>query len=214
MAPMDSRAEIPAIRRFLDTKKGELTFLTEELSKEQSRLDILVQDAKDYEEARALIQDAAILTQSNLSFYIDSLVTSALQAVFGEKYSFVCKFEPRRGQTECDLFFQDKDGNLTSPMDDEAGGVVDIASFALRTVFWSLERTRPVLVLDEPMKWVSRSGGLIPLAAEMLRALSQKLGLQLIVITHIPEFIDVADRVFTVEQVDGISTVVEELQGG
>lgn len=80
-----------------------------------------------------------------------------------------------------------------------------MASFALRCAFWSLKKTRHTLVLDEPFKFLSRD--LIPKAAEMVQMISKELNLQIIMVSHIPDFIDSADKVFVVSQTMGESSV-------
>lgn len=76
---------------------------------------------------------------------------------------------------------------------------------------WSLEnpKSRGVIILDEPMK---NMGDLIVLGGEMLREIAHKLGLQLIIITHEKELIDIADKAYHVKH-DGYSSHVKEIQG-
>jgi len=155
--------------------------------------------------ARVLVQEAATETQNNLRIHLSGLVTSALQAVFGPKYKFHVAFEAKRGRTECVLSFEDQAGNLTAPTEAHGGGAVDIASFALRCSFWSMQRTAPLLILDEPFKFLS--AGLVPEAAEMLKSVAHKLGLQVIMVSHIEKLVDIADRVFLVTN-DGKSATV------
>ena len=147
--------------------------------------------------AQILLQTTAQETQNQLKFHVQALVQNALDAVFPATYIFKVDFELRRGQTEVDIYL-DKDGELINPMDAAGGGVVDVITFALRVVAWSLSRSSPVLVLDEPFKWLS--AGLRPLAGEILRGVSDRLGLQIIMVTHDPELVEQADRIFTVQQ--------------
>jgi len=159
--------------------------------------------------ARALVQKIAADTQQGLEYHISNLVTMALNSVSDEPIEFEVEFVQRRNKTECDLWFKKKDGEKMDPVFSSGGGLLDVASFALRCAFWSLKKTRPVLVLDEPMKFLSR--GYQPRAADMIKVLKEKLGLQFIITTHIPELIRAADKVFSVKLVNGISEVVEEV---
>lgn len=147
--------------------------------------------------AQALIQTTAKETQNQLTYHVQALVQNALDAVFPGVYLFKTSFELRRGQTEVDIWL-DKDGEAIDPRDAAGGGVVDVVTFALRVVAWSLSKTSPVLVLDEPFKWVS--AGLRPICGELLRGISDRLGLQIIMVTHDPELVEQADRIFRVEQ--------------
>lgn len=156
------------------------------------------------EQVQALVQEAGRETQEGLRFHMQDLVQSALDAVFPGKYAFRVEFETKRSQTEVALFL-DKDGERIDPMDSAGGGVVDIVAFALRLVAWSLSRTDNVIVLDEPFKWVS--AGLRPLCGELMRGLCVRLGVQVLMVTHDPEMVRVADRVFAVDQKDGKSFI-------
>lgn len=147
--------------------------------------------------AQALIQTTAQETQNQLTYHVQALVQNALDAVFPTVYLFKTAFELRRGQTEV-VIWLDKDGEAIDPRDAAGGGVVDVVCFALRVVAWSLSQTSPVLILDEPFKWVS--AGLRPICGQLLRGISDRLGLQIIMVTHDPELVEQADRIFLVEQ--------------
>jgi DNA repair exonuclease SbcCD ATPase subunit len=163
------------------------------------------ENAENAVTARAILQRVAQQTQSKLEFRISSLVTTALAAVFPDPYKFEVRFEERRNKVECDLMFS-KNGELFKPVDCAGGGAVDIASFALRLSFWSLTKTRPLIILDEPFKFVSVD--LQPACSEMLKTISERLGVQVIMISHLPELIGCADRVFEV-RLRGDKSVVE-----
>jgi ABC-type sugar transport system ATPase subunit len=63
------------------------------------------------------------------------------------------------------------------------GGVVDIASLALRVAIWSIGKTDNVLVLDEPIKNIQPA--LLQMEAwDIIQKLSQQLNLQFIIITN------------------------------
>jgi DNA repair exonuclease SbcCD ATPase subunit len=92
-------------------------------------------------------------------------------------------------------------------MDAAGGGAVDVAAFALRVASWSMQRprTRPVIILDEPMRFLSPD--LQPKASDMLQELSQKLGLQFIIVTHEEELTQQVDKVFEVLKKGGVTNV-------
>lgn len=162
------------------------------------------------EEAQAFLQKVAQSTQENLKFKIEDIVNLALESVFPNEYLFQMNFNVSRGKTEAELIFQDKrTGQTIDPMEASGGGVVDLTCFALRISAFALESgTDNLIILDEPFKFISRD--LQERAGEILKKLSQKMKLQIILVTHIPEFIDIADKVFEVKKNDkGISRVIE-----
>jgi DNA repair exonuclease SbcCD ATPase subunit len=100
-----------------------------------------------------------------------------------------------------------KEGEDCNPLDASGGGSVDVASFALRVAFMSMENppSRKVLILDEPFRFVSPD--LQHKCSEMIREISQRMGLQVIMISHAENIIDSADKVFEVVKVGEISEV-------
>lgn len=155
--------------------------------------------------ARELFIKAAKETQQKLEYHISGLVTTALNAVFDLPYQFQLEFVERRGKTEADLWFV-ANGEKIKPIDATGGGAVDIASLALRIAFWSLtKKSRPLFVWDEPLRMLSKD--LMPKAAEMLRSLSQNLGLQILMVTHSDELAAAADKTYEVELIKGKSRI-------
>lgn len=177
---------------------------TSELKKESERKLKLV------EQAQVFLQKVAQSTQEKLKFQIEDIVNLALESVFPNEYEFKIEFNVSRGKTDAELVFLDKrTGQTIDPMEASGGGVIDLTCFALRISAWALENgTDNLIILDEPFKFVSRD--LQERAGEILKTLSEKMKLQILMVTHIPEFIDVADKVFEVKKNEtGISKIIE-----
>ncbi len=169
------------------------------LSAEYTQQEQLHKEATDRQanalSAKQLVLAVAEQTQQNIGTRISNLVSLALASVFDEPYEFLIEFVQRRGVTEADLFFV-KDGNRLEPMAASGGGAIDIASFALRVAVWSLNKTRPVLLLDEPFRNLSQD--LHDRAGIMVQELSRKLGVQIIMVSHSQAIIAGADQVIKV----------------
>ena len=178
----------------------------EQLGDEERKLRQSKQQLKRATEALQLIQKAAQETQQQLEYHISNIVTLALTTVFDESYGFVARFVIRRNSTECDLLLI-KDGQEMSPMDAVGGGVIDIISFALRIAYWSMKPNRPVFILDEPFRFLSVD--LQERASEMIKTISSELGLQIIMVSHLPNIIGSADKIFNVKQIKGKSQMEE-----
>lgn len=196
--------EIREIRRRLTMIEGKKKFMQEQLLNLDGELVQLTARQIHIEEAQSFIQRVAQSTQEQLKFHIEDIVQMALDAVFPDEFEFRAIFEIKRNKTEARLVFI-QNGVEIDPIDSTGGGAVDIASWGLRIAAWTLERSDNVMVLDEPFRFLDAERQ--PLAAEIMKQLSQKLGLQFIMVTHNPSIIDVADKVFTVKKVDGISKV-------
>lgn len=140
----------------------------------------------DMREAQAITQKVAKEIQDRTYGCIASIVTQCLEAVFEEPYKFRLDFVSKRGQSEAKLSFE-RNGELVDPVDASGGGVVDVASFALRLAALVLlgPRARRVLILDEPFKFLSAEYR--ERIRDLLLLLSEKLGLQIVMVTHIDE---------------------------
>ncbi len=195
-------------RRELEQKKGKASQIVEDLLECKRMIKNLHKEIVSSKKAQIIIQVVARATQEELEYQITEPVSLALSAVYPENpYEMDAEFViTGRGNTECHLNFR-RENNLISPMDASGGGPVDIAGFALRLSAWSLAqpRSRPVLLLDEPFRFVSTEK--IFLAGQVLKELSEQLGLQIIMITHISELIQCADKVFHVKIINGRSIV-------
>lgn len=196
------------IRISLEQKKGQKQQIISDKENMKSAISALEKEIRYSEKACLIIQTVAKQTQQELEYHISDIVSMALDTIFDKPYKFRINFVIKRNKTECELMFE-RGGEEFDPMEDSGGGVVDIAAFALRISLWTLQqpRSRNSIILDEPFRFVSKN--LIPRAALLLKELSRKLNLQFIIITHINELTEEADRVFQVSLKKGISRIKE-----
>lgn len=201
--------EFEKIEKLFNQSKGAYSQIQKRLEEVTELKAFSKKKLKLIEEAQAFLQKVAQSTQEKLKFQIEDVVNLALESVFPNEYEFKIEFNVSRGKTDAELVFQDKrTGQTIDPMEASGGGVVDLTAFALRLSAFALESgTDNVIVLDEPFKFISRD--LQERAGEILKTLSEKMKLQIIMVTHIPEFIEVADRVFEVKKNEnGISKII------
>ena len=200
--------ELDTINTTLQRQAGRRDQLQSEVTVTAKKLTTLAQEQEDITRALEIIQVTAKLTQSQLEIHISELVSLALEAVFPNPYKMILKFQTRRNRSEADLLLQDENGNLLNPMDAVGGGVVDVAALALRIALWSLKRPRPraVMIMDEPLRFLSTD--LQGRASLMLKELSEKLGIQFIIVTHEENLLEAADKVFNVGIKDGVSKMI------
>ena len=155
-----------------------------------------------------ILQDVAQRTQQQFEYRISELVSLALSAVFENPYELKLSYELKRNKTEASLkFFRNE--KLVDPLNSSGYGAVDIAGFGLRCALMSLSQKEldKVLILDEPFKNLSKE--YIPKAALMIKEISEKLGLQIIMVTHTPEFAEAADKIFKVSIKNKVSEIQE-----
>lgn len=193
-------------RNKLEQKKGQLFQINSSIDKSESEIFELDKYIEDIERARLIIQNTAKETQNQLTYRISNLITTCLESIFPDPYEFDLDFVIRRNKTEADMNFV-KGEDKFHPMTASGGGVVDLVSFILRPICYSLQnpKSRNAIIYDEPLKFLSKD--LLEKANEMIQMLSEKLGLQMIIVTHLTEL--EGDRVFNVlKQRNGESKII------
>lgn len=188
---MESR--IASVSALIGKASAEREILRERLAKQEEREESLRKRSSDALLAKELVLSVAQKTQVNIGKRISDLVSMALAAVFDDPYTFEVEFVSRRGTTEVDLWLV-RDGNKIDPMTASGGGVLDIAGFALRLALWTLKKSSSVFILDEPFRNLSSDKH--AKASAMLKKLSEMLGVQIIMVSHNPDIISDADKVF------------------
>ena len=200
--------DIEKIKKLFHSCKGIDLQLQKDIDECEQKKIKLHATVKVLEQAQAFLQKVAQDTQKHLKFQIEDIVNLALETCFPGEYIFQVQFNISRGKTDAELVFLDqKSGRQVDPMNASGGGVVDLTTFALRIACYALEQgIDNVIILDEPFRFLSRD--LQERAGEILKILSKRMNLQIIMVSHIGEIIDVADKVFEVKKNEmGISKI-------
>lgn len=142
----------------------------------------LEQRSNDIAQAVLTVQKIANELQANITAFFTTCVQSALDIVFPGSYKFCMEFNSRRSQAELDMWL-DRNGEKVSALDAAGGGVVDVISFALRTCCLLLSKKRPVLILDEPFKFIR--GEARDRLGELLSLLSVQSHVQIIMVADV-----------------------------
>lgn len=202
-----TKYEVQNLRKRLERKKGE-KYQVEKNWKYYKQKNVSIKRSLIHsQKAQVIIHDVAKKTQEELQYHISDLVSLAMSSIFPDPYILKCDFVSKRGKIEAEMFFE-KDGNLIDPLTSTGGGVVDVAAMALRFSFWVLKnpRTRPIMLMDEPLKWL-KGEGLPEKGSEMIKKISEKLKLQIIMVSHDPDLINSADKIIEVNIQKGVSYV-------
>lgn len=198
--------DIRQLRARLEQAKGRRDAYRDQLASEKGRLTALSREHDEALMAQRILQESARLTQENIRYRISQLVTLGMESVFKEPYTFHIQFDALRGKTSAEIQFLLGEDAI-SPLDAAGGGVCDVAALTLQFSLFTLRGgLRPLMILDEPLKWL-KGGDLPNKGARLLHELSHKLGIQIIMVSHAPELIEHADKVFQVTKKRGISMV-------
>lgn len=135
-----------------------------------------------------MIQESAKEIQQQIVLHITEVVDTAINSLFPKRYEFHIDFITKNNNTFADIYM--KENGFRIPI---RGGLADLTCVALRMAVWSLSRTDAVLILDEPMLGIAAEAR--PLMAQLLKELSRDLGLQILLVSHTDELIEIADKV-------------------
>ena len=194
------------IRKKINEAKGEKSRIKKDIKVFKTKIKENKKKVSLNEKAKEIITLVGLKTQEQIKFHISDITSLALETVFDNPYKLELDFVQRRNKTECDIYFT-RNENKIDPLSSSGGGAVDIASFALRIASWALQmpRTRNTIILDEPLRFLSKEYR--EEASIMLKEVSQKLGIQFIIVTHDSVLTRYADKIFEVSIKKGISNV-------
>ncbi|WP_413381470.1 ATP-binding protein [Alkalihalobacillus sp. 1P02AB] len=215
---VDNRGKIAELERQLTETKNEWirldakrVLLEEQLEKKQQELNEYQDTIDIYEKARVLLQQSAEYAREQAKQQMETLVTNALQYVFGPLFSFVIEIEEHGNKAVAEFYVVTEYEGVqikTKPQDSRGGGVVDIVTLALRVAL--IETIQPkmngALLLDEPGKHVS--GDYVHYLYDFLKSLSMMFERQVIMITHNQHLAESGDKAYQVSIRDGISEVI------
>lgn len=199
-------SNVEDFRKLLERKKGQRQQIARNMEDAEIEIRHKAREIRQYEKAREVVREIATQMQSQLQLQISDITSMAMDAVFTNPYKLEVDFVLRRNKTECDLYFE-RGGFKVDPLSAAGLGSVDIASFALRIASWIMMEPRPenTIILDEPFRFLSEDNH--ENASRMVKELSERLGIQFIIVTHNQTLASYADKVFRVSMKKGKSIV-------
>lgn len=195
------------LKKELEAKLTEKQYIQRDIKNlkiRKRKKEIILSNAQ---KALSFLQDTSLDTQKQLEFHINEMVSAGLNSVFEDNYGFVSEFVLKREKTECNLYFE-KEGHLIDPFSYSGLGAADVAGFCLLAASLSMDKTcPPILILDEPFKHLDIDHH--EAAGQLVRKISESLGIQIIMVTHSQMFTQYAHKVFKVKRKNGVSHVTE-----
>lgn len=199
---------VEELKDIVFTKEAEYKLLNEQLDSLRINCASVKSYITELIEARNIITEASRITQEQFKEFVEQLTTLAIQSVFPDKdYRFIVDFTLQSNRSMIELLVQQGDKEPYVPEDEQGGALLDIISFVLRVILWSLERprSRNVIVLDEPFRFC---GDFTSLAASFMKEISHKLKIQILLVTHNRDLVEIADRCWEVTRnTDRVSVV-------
>jgi DNA repair exonuclease SbcCD ATPase subunit len=186
-----------------------------------SRMDVLVgQEERLYDQANVASEALGFVENSVQSIRgktfrsIEAVTNESLQSVYSDNLKIECDFSIKRNRSavEIRIVKEFSDGTKLKRSPEGSGcGVSDVVSLCLRMVLIRATGCIPILIADEPFKWLGRDQ--IPQAAKLLKFLSEKLNMQIIVTSHHPIMRELADKSFWLELNEEEETKIISVEG-
>lgn len=137
------------------------------------------------------------------------LLTEGLQAVFDDlDLSVRSDVNVERGKVSVDLITvqKDTDGTTTEGLATDAygGSVATVESVLLRLVVLTRRGLRPLLLMDESLGAVAER--YVPRVGRFLSLLSERLGVDILVVSHNPVLVEAATNAYRIQKKDGAAT--------
>jgi hypothetical protein len=194
------------LRHKVEQLKGRRDQIESDIKHTEQQLECSRKNLEWHKQAQDIVDQVGLITQRQLQYHISDITSLALDSVFENPYELKAEFVRRHNKTECDVFFE-TDGIRRDPLFGSGIGAADVAAFALRIASWSMRipRYRNTLLLDEPFKHL-RGEAEQKNTSKMLKEISDKMGVQMIIISDVLFSID-ADRVFAIVKQKGKSKV-------
>lgn len=198
-------------QRHLHRQAGEAKATLTRLLTTRDELNRLHADISNHEKAAKILVKFGEQRQTAVQTQIEALVTQGLRAIFeDDSLSFHVQPAVRSNRPEVDFVVRSTfNGSTvdTEVMDGRGGGLAATVGFLLRVVILLLSRDRQdtVLFLDETFAFLSEDRH--PAMAQFLRELTDKTGIQIIMVTHTPALAEHADRIYRFDQTGGVTRV-------
>lgn len=201
-------------RRQLDALHGEARATLLHGKELQGEIGVLTETIEDLDRVTVLLNSLGEDRQLKAQQTIEELVTRGLQTIFDETLSFhiVQSIRGRAANVEFLVRTTLGDDVIETPvMEARGGGLAATIGFLLRLVVMLLAKgtkQENIIVLDETFAHVSAEY-LGPLG-EFLRQIVDKTGVQMVMVTHQPEFAEYADNVYRFSTVEGKTQVQKD----
>lgn len=200
---------VGALRSRLDRAQG----LRDDLARRLSTLEGEVSTLEGEEElasmAAALIR-TLIDNELTVSVHaVEELLTEGLHAVFTDQdLSVRAEMNVERGKVSVELLTVQKhpDGTVTEGLSREAygGAVTTVQSVLLRIIVTLKRGLRPVLFLDETLP--AFDANYVHNMGSFLRVLCDRLGVDILLVSHNPAMVEAADHAYRIVKADGVAT--------
>ena len=184
------------------------TFLKDSLEdkrkKIQQDIEKINDDTKILLELKEFLLSVSASYRDQLCNLFASLVTEALSSIFEKDIRFKINLYSYRNEPAIDISVIEDELEI-DPQKSCGGGLNDIISFVIKIIFIHLKKSSKIIILDEPLKFLSRD--YIEQSSNFIRDVSKRMNMQIILVSHKPDLEISCDKLINIEKNDNRSIV-------
>ncbi len=180
-------------------QKGNYERVCSDLKLNQEEYESLEKSLETLEKVSEFMRKISIFLREGTKTKVEDIVNEALREIITDQdLKFKMKFEEKRNVNN--LEFVIEENGIDMPILTSCGvGVMNVVSTILRIVFVELQnQAKSLIVLDEPGSHISKQNQAN--FGKFLSVLSERLGHQLIIVTHTKDIADQCQNIITIQK--------------
>ena len=164
------------------------TFLKDSLENKKEKIQQDIRNINDENKILLELKEFLLTVSANyrdqLCNLFTSLVTEALSSIFERDIKFQINLYSYRKEPAIDISVIENNLEV-DPQKSCGGGLNDIISFVIKIIFIHLKKSSKIIILDEPLKFLSRD--YIEQSSNFIRDISKRMNIQIILVSHKPD---------------------------
>ena len=194
--------------KHLKTLIDKNTFIKDSLEEKKEEIQKDINDINKEADTLLELKDFLMSVSANyrdqLCNLFTSLVTEALTSIFEKDIRFNIKLYSYRNEPAIDVSVIENNLEV-DPQKSCGGGLNDIISFVIKIIFIYLKKSSKIIILDEPLKFLSRD--YIEQSSNFIREISKRMNIQIILVSHKPDLEISCDKLINIEKNENRSII-------
>lgn len=175
------------------------------IEREEKEKRELIENSEVLQELKDFLFQVSANYREDICNLFTNLVTEALCSIFEKEIKFEIKLYSYRNEPAVDVTVTEGDLEV-DPQKSCGGGVNDVISLVLKIIFIYLKDSSRILILDESLKFLSRN--YLEQASSFISDISERMNLQIILVSHKPELEVSCDNLILIEKENDRSIVL------
>tara|TARA_Y100000034_G_C6780063_1_gene348592 strand:+ start:221 stop:820 length:600 start_codon:yes stop_codon:yes gene_type:complete len=196
--------KINHLKNIIDKNTFLKNSLEEKKDKIEKEINSINSEATSLIELKDFLMTVSANYRDQLCNLFTSLVTEALTSIFEKDIRFNIKLYSYRNEPAIDISVIE-DNLEVDPQKSCGGGLNDVISFVIKIIFIYLKRSSKIIILDEPLKFLSRD--YIEQSSNFIHEISKRMNIQIILVSHKPDLEISCDKLITIEKNENRSIV-------